>query len=275
MKIQSRTFPRSHSLRRLAVVLAVGLAGSACVPKKDFVAKQAEVDSCFKALEEENRKKKELAAATAHLQAKLAELTSAYEAAEGLTAEKQAELAKLKAELDKSSAEISRLQTEKEELAKKSQTYDQLVSSLQKEIDEGKIKIKEAKNRLSVELIDKILFDSGSTIIQPEGLEALKKVATILRGVSDKQILVEGHTDAVAITGKLTERFPTNWELSVARATTVVRFLEDQGVDPKVLGAAGFSKFRPVATNDTDAGKSLNRRIEIVLTPRIETVASN
>src|SRR5207253_3364522 len=104
--------------------------------------------------------------------------------------------------------------------------------------------------------------------IKPGGAAALRKVAAILRTVKDKQILVEGHTDAVDIKGELAKTYATNWELSAARATTVVRFLEDAGVDPSNLGAAGFSKFRPVADNTTESGKSQNRRIEIVLTPK-------
>lgn len=263
----------TNNVRHSILVLAcMGLFAGACVPKKQFIAKQKETDSCFKALQEENRRKKELAAATDELQNKLAELTKALDEAKGMTS---AELDKLRDELLRSSEEVNKLQTEKEELAKKSQTYDQLVSSLKKEIDEGKIKIHEAKNRLSVELIDKILFDSGSTVIKPEGEAALRKVAGILRTIADRQILVEGHTDADPIRSTLAERFPTNWELSVARATTVVRFLEDSGVDPLNLGAAGFSRFRPVAGNESEKGKSLNRRIEIVLTPKVEIARTN
>lgn len=255
---------------RLNAVVLLAVLAAGCVPKQQLVKKQKEADSCFKALAEENRKKKELADATNELQAKVAELSRALDERANLTPE---QLAELKRELAARSEEVSRLQSEKEQLAKKSATYDQLVSSLQKEIDEGKIKIHEARNRLSVELIDKVLFDSGSTEIKPEGQAALKKVAQILRGVTDKQILVEGHTDNVPLKATLQEKFPTNWELSTARATVVVRFLEDAGVNPEHLGAAGFSKFRPVASNESEGGRSQNRRIEIVLTPKVETVA--
>ena len=256
---------RSRSALVLSLLLASLQFTAACVPKKQLTSKQGEVDACFRALEEENRRKKELADATAELQRKLAELTAALDAAQGTSSQ----VDKLRAELEAQAKEVARLQTEKEELAKKSQTYDQLVESLKGEIEQGRVKITEANNRLTVELIDKILFDSGSTEIKTDGQNALRKVAGILRTINDKAILVEGHTDAVPISGKLTEKFPTNWELSVARATTVVRFLEDAGVDPNNLGAAGFSRFRPVAGNDSDKGKSQNRRIEIVLTPKV------
>lgn len=252
----------------LAVLLTLAFG---CVPKQQMVKKQKEIDSCFTALAEENRKKKDLADATNELQAKVAELTRALDERANMS---PAQLEELRKELAARSEEVNRLQTEKEELAKKSQTYDQLMSSLKEEIEEGKIKITEAKNRLSVELIDKVLFDSGSTEIKAEGMNALKKVASILRTVTDKQILVEGHTDNVPLKATLQEKFPTNWELSTARSTVVVRFLEDQGVNPDHLGAAGFSKFRPVAPNESETGRSQNRRIEIVLTPKVETLAA-
>lgn len=259
-------------VRRIGLLLLLSSLSVGCVPKKKFDAKSRENDACFKALESDNARKKQLAKATAELQAKLAELSKALDESAGKSS---AELAALQKDLLAKADEMSKLQAEKQELAakkeeleKKSATYDSLVSSLQKEINEGKIKITEGKNRLSVELIDKVLFDSGSTTIKPDGEAALRKVAGVLRGINDKQILVEGHTDGIAIAGALMETFPTNWELSVSRATKVVRFLEDAGVPPGNLGAAGFSKFRPVATNESDAGRSLNRRIEIVLTPK-------
>lgn len=259
-------------VRRLGWLLIASLLLPGCVPKKKFDAKSKENEACFRALESDNARKKQLAKATAELQAKLAELSKALDESAGKSSE---ELAKLQKELSAKADEMQKLQAEKQELAakkeeleKKSATYDSLVSQLQKEISEGKIKITEGKNRLSVELIDKVLFDSGSTTIKPEGEAALRKVAGVFRGINDKQILVEGHTDGIAIAGALMETYPTNWELSVARATKVVRFLEDAGVPPGNLGAAGFSKFRPVATNETDEGKRLNRRIEIVLTPK-------
>ena len=269
------------TVRRLGPYLClVSLVVAGCVPKKKYEAKAKETDACFRALEADNARKKELAKATAEMQAKLAELSKALAESEGKTSE---ELAKLQEELQAKADRIEALQEEKQQLAEKAEalerrsaTYDALVRTLEKEIQEGKVKITEANNRLSVELIDKVLFASGSTTLEPEGEAALRKVAGVLRGIADKQILVEGHTDAVAITGALAATFPTNWELSVARATRVVRFLEDAGVPPANLGAAGFSKFRPVASNDDDAGRRLNRRIEIVLTPKpVPGIAAN
>jgi chemotaxis protein MotB len=110
--------------------------------------------------------------------------------------------------------------------------------------------------------------------VKPEGRAVLDRVAEILVKVEGKQIRIEGHTDDVPIGPGLMDRFPTNWELSTARATTVVRYLTEQGgLEAVKLSAAGYSQYRPVASNETPEGKARNRRIAIVLIPEeIETV---
>lgn len=180
--------------------------------------------------------------------------------------QKNRELLNAKGEL---SMEMERLAREKEEVvARLKSTYDNLVKDLQQEIKQGEIKITQIKDKLSVNMVEKILFDSGKAEIKPKGKEVLKKVGDILKKVTDKQIRIEGHTDNVPIGPGLQAKYPTNWELSTARATTVARFLQDKAeIDPKLLAAAGYSEFRPIAGNDTDEGKAQNRRIEIVLLP--------
>ena len=103
----------------------------------------------------------------------------------------------------------------------------------------------------------------------PAGVKVLKQVGDVLNKISDKQIRIEGHTDNVPISSKLQDRFRTNWELSTARATTVVRYLIDQGgVDRQYLSAVGYADTHPLASNDSEEGRSSNRRIEIVLYPK-------
>jgi len=158
-----------------------------------------------------------------------------------------------------------------EQLEKSTQTYQDLAKKLEKEIQAGQIEITEMKNRLTVTMVDKIIFPSGSTEISPEGKTVLSKVVEILKSIKDKRIQVEGHTDNVPIVSGLKKRFPTNWELSTARATEVVRYLQESGgLDPKLLCATGYSEYQPVATNDTNEGKRKNRRIEIVLLPLLK-----
>jgi chemotaxis protein MotB len=163
-----------------------------------------------------------------------------------------------------------------EEIERLTSAYDELVADLEKEIEEGQIQITQLADRLSVSMVDKILFPSGKAEITSEGLEVLKRVGNILKGTKDKIIRVEGHTDNVAIHPNLQEIFPTNWELSTARATNVVRFLQEEiGIAGSRLQAIGMSEYHPVTSNNTASGRSQNRRIEIILLPESAEIESD
>ena len=159
--------------------------------------------------------------------------------------------------------------SDKEKVSEIKGTYEALIEEMKKEIEEGKIEITTLQEQLTVNVLDQVLFDSGSAEIKPEGIEVLDRVGKILKELDDKTIVVEGHTDNVPISPTLKRKYPTNWELSTARATTVVRYLQEKvGIDPSMLKAAGLSEYRPVADNSTEEGKSRNRRIEIILNPQ-------
>ncbi len=165
-------------------------------------------------------------------------------------------------------------QVERERLAREARiarmksTYDALVGKLEEEIKRGEITISELQGRLTVNMVERILFDSGSADIKPEGLKVLARVGDILKNVQDKDILVEGHTDNVPISARLRDRFPSNWELSTARAANVVHFLQDRvGIPGSRLAIVGYGEHRPIADNDTPEGREQNRRIQIVLVP--------
>lgn len=153
------------------------------------------------------------------------------------------------------------------ELDRINRTYDDLVSNLRDEIQEGEVTISRLKGYLTVNLIDRILFESGSAELNPDGERVLKKVSEVLKDMQDREIRVEGHTDNVPIARAARSRFPSNWELSAARASTVVRFLIEHDVPAEKLAATGYAYYRPVADNDTPENRRLNRRIEIILTP--------
>jgi chemotaxis protein MotB len=147
-------------------------------------------------------------------------------------------------------------------------TYDNLLDEMKTEVAKGEITISQLRDKLTVNVLDEILFDSGSTQIKPRGLTVLKRVGDILDNVKDKIIVIEGHTDNVQISRELAKKYPTNWELSTARATSVVRYLQDESkLDPERLSAAGYGLYHPVDTNDTPEGRQRNRRIEIKLIP--------
>lgn len=168
--------------------------------------------------------------------------------------------------------EIASLQKAKQEKEEKvqevSKTYEQLMEKMKSEIAQGQVTISELKGKLTVNMVDKILFDSGKAEVKPEGLDVLQKVIDILKGLKDKAIRIEGHTDNVQIVGNLAKKYPTNWELSAARAINVTRFLQQQGIDPANLGAIAFGEYKPVADNGSEEGKARNRRIEITLVAR-------
>jgi chemotaxis protein MotB len=162
--------------------------------------------------------------------------------------------------------DVTQMQRLKEiEVKKTSKTYENLLDSMKSEISKGEVTISELKGKLTVNLVESVLFDSGKAEVKPNGLVVLQKVIDILKGIKDKAIRIEGHTDNVPIVGALARKYPTNWELSAARAINVARYLQQQGIDPALLAAVGYGEYKPVAPNDTDEGRAKNRRIEIVL----------
>ncbi len=147
-------------------------------------------------------------------------------------------------------------------------TQEELAARLQNEIEKGNVAISQARGEVVVDLIDKILFDSGEAELNESGAEVLRQVGETLSKVPDKVIQVTGHTDSLPISDKLKETFPSNWELSTHRATNVVRFLQDEVKVPgERLAAVGRSQFDPIASNKNSKGRRRNRRIEVTLIP--------
>ncbi len=150
-----------------------------------------------------------------------------------------------------------------------------LRNRLQKELTDKDVEISSLRGQLSVSVLDKILFKSGRADILPAGLVVLEKVTKVLEQTDD-MIRVEGHTDNVPISERLKEKYFSNWELSAARAASVVRYFQlgEHKIEPQRLEAVGFAEYRPLAPNDSDTNKQRNRRVEIVLTavkPPVET----
>jgi len=191
---------------------------------------------------------------------------------------KVAELAaqKLQLEADKEALETAKAELSKSVEAKEGElselkgTYDGFREKMKEEIARGDINLEQTGGKLRVGLVDKILFDPGEAELSKRGEAVLARVAEALASIPDKQIQVSGHTDKMPINSKLVEKYPTNWELSTARATQVVRFLaEKANVPPQRLVASGYGEFHPIASNKTPSGRAKNRRIEILLTPML------
>jgi chemotaxis protein MotB len=190
------------------------------------------------------------------------------------------DLERMKSELEASQAELAvTVQLKEQALAEITKAQEELAKKLETEIAQGDVAVKMREGQLVVDLVDQILFDSGEAELNDKGKAVLLKVGETMVKMKDKVIQVGGHTDDVRIADKLLEKFPSNWELSTARATNVVRFLQDTAKVPgERLVAAGFSQYRPIAGNSTKTGRKRNRRIEVTLlaapTPEKSTAAA-
>jgi flagellar motor protein MotB len=186
------------------------------------------------------------------------------------------ENAELSARLDTERARTAELERQLQEdreaerarLARVRLDYDDIVTALQSEIADKVIALDRAREGLTLTIVDRVLFPSGQAVLTPEGRQVMARVGQALARASDRGILVEGHTDDVPIGPELRERFPSNWELSAARATEVVRFLVERGgLAAERLRAVGRADTKPAASNASEEGRRQNRRIEIILLP--------
>jgi chemotaxis protein MotB len=207
--------------------------------------------------------------------AAIAEATAAAAASEAKRAEMAPKVEKLEAEkveliAAKEAAERN-VEAKTGELEQLKGTADKLQAQMKEEIAKGDVRLSESGGKLRVDLVDKILFESGEAQISRRGEGVLARVGAVLAQIDDKQIQVSGHTDNLPLGEKLTATFPTNWELSAARAVTVVRFLSEKaGVPPQRMVASGYGEWSPIATNKSGSGRARNRRIEILLTPTLD-----
>jgi chemotaxis protein MotB len=163
---------------------------------------------------------------------------------------------------------------QEKELARLKAMEEQLRERVSSEIIAGDIRLIQRGSRLSVDVTDKLLFASGEAEVSARGQDVLSKIGAVLATLDDRNIHVVGHTDDAPPSSKIRETFPSNWELSVARATHVVRFLQDKAKVPgKRLVAVGRGQHEPIASNANGKGRARNRRIEILLTPLESVVA--
>lgn len=238
-------------IRNGLVIIAATLLTSACVSTGEFEKMQTAKDAEIKTLEQQ---RDQLERNNVALQQQLAM--------------HQDDKTALKQQIAYQEQDKTQLQQQLAASQQRQQQYDALVKSLSSEVEKGQLKVSQYQNMLSVDLAEQIFFDSGKATLKAGGKDVLKKVGDALKGYDNKVIRVVGHTDNVPLTRSLQAVFPTNWELSVARATNVVRYLQEVGIAPERMVAAGRGEYDPVAPNDTAEGRQKNRRIEIMLIDR-------
>lgn len=156
---------------------------------------------------------------------------------------------------------------EPEARARAAKIREDLSLALSEELAEEDALISMDDRGIVVTLLDKVLFPSGKADIKAGGKETLAKVSAVLEDIPN-EISIEGHTDNEPIR-RTRYLYKSNWELSTARATNVLHFMEEQGIPPERLSATGYGEYRPVAGNDTKEGRQRNRRVEIVILPEI------
>jgi chemotaxis protein MotB len=254
----------------------IRLAGTVQALEKEYLQQQEENTALAERNDDLGRKLSAAMNANSGLQQDLVRARADLDRLETVLSARSAEAGSAMAEMRQT---IDRLeeqnrQVEQERLAREARiarmksTYDELVDKMESEITRGEVTISELQGKLTVNMVERILFDTGKAEIKPAGREVLRRVGEILKGTEDKEIQIEGHTDNVPISPRLQQTFPSNWELSTARATTVVHFLQEKtGIPGEKLAAAGYGEFRPIANNSTARGRALNRRIQIILVP--------
>jgi len=240
-------------------VLAAGMIVSGCAGSEKYKKLETEKNQEIAALQEEKSALEQQKAALEKEAADQKQQTAAAE--QRATAMEQQNAAAIH--------EVEQLRIDKTHLIEaargQQQEYQKLLDGLSSEVEKGELEVKQYKNMLTVDLADQVFFDSGRATLKPEGKRVLKKLGEALKGYDDQIIRVVGHTDNKPVPKSLHSTFPSNWELSVARATTVVRFLQEVGVPPERLVPSGRAEYDPVAPNDTPEGRQKNRRIEIML----------
>lgn len=250
----------TRSLARPFALLALAALASGCVTRGTHNEVVSERDRLQQRVQQLERSTESLGAERAKLIDELEDLRLAKEQLDKdvhrlrqIEADLSTNLAAREAELAERTAEVEKLRG----------TYDGLVSDLEAEVAAGQIEIQQLREGLRLNLTQDVLFSSGSPEVNPSGRQVLAKVAERVKNIPHT-IMVEGHTDNVPIHS---ERFPTNWELAAARATRVVRILEEDGIAPERLSAISRGETTPRASNATPEGRARNRRIEITLQP--------
>ena len=283
----------------IAALAAVLLLNTGCVTKQTHEATLQELDDTRTALgaaqqtiEEQRREIAENRAEIARNEAEIARNREEIERGKAQIALNNDELAALdlkkktlqqeledarrrlessQARLNTTEAQLETMRQIEAETQKRNEIYARFVRELQKMIDGGQLTVSIEQGRIVINLPDNVLFASGSATVNSEGQTALKQIAGVISAFSDRRFQVEGHTDNVPIKSA---RFPSNWELSTARALSVVHLMVEAGVAPGNVSAAGFGEFHPRAENDTEEGRALNRRIEIIMLPNLEILSS-
>lgn len=265
-----------------SALLAVVMLGTGCVSNKKF----AQLQSNYNSLQNQNRdldgkyqsSQRDLSVANSRVQSLeeqiaaqrtgLAALQAALDKCLNSTSQGNVNISKLVDEINASNKYIQHLVNTKNKSDSLNMVLtNNLTRSLSRE-EMRDVDVQVLKGVVYISLSDNMLYKSGSYEISAAAGETLSKIAKIIKDYKDYDVLIEGNTDNVPISQK---NIRNNWDLSALRASSVVQSLQnDHGVDPKRLTAGGRGEYNPIASNDSDAGKTKNRRTQIIITPKLD-----
>jgi chemotaxis protein MotB len=258
----------------IALALSLLLVMGCGIPEDKHNAVKKDLENTKIALantqQEKEATEKKLRAEIASLESRIEALEATQKDLEGHLEDAQGTLemyeskhGTLEERLKASKVELEELRAQRAKAEKRLAQFREIANKFANMVESGKLSVKIRDGKMVIELASNILFDSGSTRIKDDGQTALQELGGVLQQIKKRDFLVAGHTDDVG-------KAATNWKLSTERAVEVVQFLEESGVDPTNLAAAGYGEYDPVASNDNDEGKALNRRIEIIMMPNLE-----
>jgi chemotaxis protein MotB len=239
-------------------VLAIVAAGACGVSQEAYDQRTTELDRCRQEL---TKSQGDLTAARARSDEEATEREHA--------AEVERRYLRLQQDLHATEKQLEDVKKARTQAEARSELYRNLTARLKPLADAKLLAVEVRGNKLLIRLPEPVLFDAGKMDIKPDGQNALRQVATALREIADRDFLVAAHTDNTPIR---VAPYRSNWDFSTARAATVVRFLQQEGIDPRHLAAAGYSEFDPLVDNDYPTSKTLNRRVEIVVMPKVDEI---
>jgi chemotaxis protein MotB len=247
-----------------SLLLAAALLATGCVKQSTYDAAMAD-NAKLKADLDASKQSEQ------SLNDKIKQLTDQISGLDTAAKSKEDELGKARGDVAATEKELADLRKQKEAAEKRVAQYKAMQDKFRKLVDTGKLQVAFRNGQMTLKLPSGILFPSGSADLSKGGESALTDVTNILMQFPDRRFVVAGHTDNQPIK---TFQFKNNWYLSTARANSVVQFMIKGGFPPKNLAASGYGEFDPVASNDDEAGREQNRRIEIILVPNLEELPS-
>ncbi|HEY4154915.1 MAG TPA: OmpA family protein [Puia sp.] len=257
----------TKKINGLIAMIAVALFLGSCVPTRKFDASQRALQSARSDSARLAARVSTLESTVSQLKGQVNDLTNKAGELSTDAANKASQLNKSQQELADQQKRLEQLQALMDQQKKATQEIRKKMSDALVGFNSNELTVSVKNGKVYVSLQENLLFPSGSAVVNPKGKEALGKLAEVLNANPDITVDIEGHTDSIPIRGK----YKDNWDLSTARANSIVRILtQDYSVDPVRVISSGHSLYDPVQTNSTPEGRALNRRTEIILSPRLD-----